>query len=193
MQEKTLQRHDQLVRARGKDIRAALSKNTNAKAVAQELGVPPDVVRHVKRQLPASEMRAKTVGSPRFDEEVIRQTLARVRKDADPPNGVVTERLYVEHRRPNDPSLARLQQRFGRWNDMLAAFNLPSGPSSGHRVQYERDDCVSALAACAAELGHTPTYPQYETWARNHTEAPSGQTVRNRLGRWLEALAAAGL
>jgi hypothetical protein len=168
-------------------------REPNAETVAKRLRLPKEAVRFVKRQLPASAMRKKAVPRAVYDTETVGQVLRRVLKDAAPDNGVLTEALYEKHRRSRDPSLARLNQVYGKWNETLTAHRLATGPSTGERRQYTRDDCVSALAACASDLDKTPTYAQYEGWARMHAEAPSGQTVRNRLGRWLEALAAAGL
>jgi hypothetical protein len=191
MQEATIQRHDRLIRENETRIIDALHRSSSAREVAGELGLPVDVIRHVKRQLPASMMRATEKKPVLYDEDAIAAAFRRVQeKLGDAP---LTEKSYEANRKQGEPSLSRICQLYGRWNVALKTMGLPVVKVSTGREQFTVDDCLTAVAACAADLGEAPSYPQYGAWARTRADAPSGQTVRNRLGRWLEALAAVGL
>lgn len=194
MQEATKEQHDKLISEHATAIHRALLDNPNTRQVAKQIGVPATVVAHVKRQLPDSVLRAKHASKRlTYAEADIPQALRRVHEKVCEPGEVLTEAAYGKHRRRSEPSLSRVTQIHGRWNAALAAAGLPVNPSSGERRQYTADDCLTALAACATELGKAPSYPQYDAWARHREGAPSAGTVRNRMGRWLEALAAVGL
>lgn len=192
MRETTLLRHDKLIRENETRIIDALHRESNASRVARELKLPVAVIRYVKAQLPASKMRGKHRGRATvYDESMVIAALRRVADQVEEP--FLTERAYGRNRRATEPSLARVGQLYGRWNSALQTAGLPSRPSAGSRTAFTTDDCLAALASCAEAIHKSPTYDEYERWSRTRADAPSGQTIRNRLGRWLEALDAAGL
>ena len=86
------------------------------------------------------------------------------------------------------PSSARVIQRFGSWSAACAAAGVRSGAAS--RTYASKWDRESVIAAVRAFPGST--YAQYEAWAREDSARPSAATVRNVLGGWAAAKAAAG-
>lgn len=90
------------------------------------------------------------------------------------------------------PSSARIIQRFGSWSQACSAAGVTSGIAA--RDYAPRWDRVSVTAAVAAYLASEEcpgTYAGYEVWARAGADRPSGATVRNVLGGWSAAKAAA--
>lgn len=90
---------------------------------------------------------------------------------------------------PGGPSSARIIQRFGSWRAACGAAGVESGsPSRTYRQRWDRA-AVAAAVRDFLQLGST--YSQYEAWARENPDRPSGATVRNVLGGWAAAKAAA--
>jgi hypothetical protein len=93
----------------------------------------------------------------------------------------------------HEPSSARIIQRFGSWSAACAAAGLSARSAS--RTYTRTFDAVTVAAAVArhlAEPGCTGSYAGYAEWAKRTAGAPSAQTVRNTLGSWAQAKAAAG-
>ena len=91
------------------------------------------------------------------------------------------------------PSSARIIQRFGSWRRACAAAGVASGvPAREYAHRWDQASVTSAVAAYLVSEGCPGTYAGYEAWARAGTDRPSGATVRNVLGGWSAAKAAAG-
>lgn len=89
------------------------------------------------------------------------------------------------------PSSARIVQRFGSWNAACSAAGLPTNPGRGAPGRrWPREVVVSAVADYLATDGARGSYADYGRWAQE-TGGPSPQTVRNILGGWTAAKAAA--
>jgi hypothetical protein len=85
------------------------------------------------------------------------------------------------------PSVPRICQVFDGW----AAACEAAGVESGARVRthyssrWTDDDVLDAVRRYLRQAGR-PTFSGYSAWAAEQDDRPSGQTVRNRLGRWTE-------
>lgn len=89
------------------------------------------------------------------------------------------------------PSSSRVVQRFGAWNTACAAAGLATRAAS--RPAGARWDAPAVRVVVSRFLGDGAgsSYAAYVTWAAGRADAPSGQTVRNVLGSWNDAKAAA--
>jgi hypothetical protein len=90
------------------------------------------------------------------------------------------------------PSVARIIQRYGSWRAACTA----AGVASGVRVRdYQHAWDVASVTAAVAEYlaaeGSAGTFAGYVAWAKAGDGRPSGATVRNVLGGWNAAKAAA--
>lgn len=90
------------------------------------------------------------------------------------------------------PSSARVVQRAGSWNAACTAAGLAvragRAPGSGG---FSRDTVLAAVVRYLADPAATGSYADYQAWARRTAGAPSGQTLRNQVGTWSDAKAAA--
>ncbi|QSG10416.1 homing endonuclease associated repeat-containing protein [Halapricum desulfuricans] len=80
--------------------------------------------------------------------------------------------------------LSTYKNRFGSWNEALAAADLDSRPD---RTQKSRDALLSEIKRITDDLGHTPTKREMSTYGNF-----SPVTYRHRFGSWNEAIEAAG-
>lgn len=97
---------------------------------------------------------------------------------------------------PERPEPSGAMQRYGSWNAAIDAAGLKRNRPL--RRTYTRDftfeDCLAAIDRCWDDLGHAPSFEQYDAWAKERKgEVPSTGTVRNRAGdngdrRWLPTL-----
>lgn len=90
------------------------------------------------------------------------------------------------------PSGARVVQRAGSWNAACAAAGLAvrEGRARGSGG-FDRGTVLAAVARYLADPTATGSYVDYQAWARRTPGAPSGQTLRNQVGPWSQAKAAA--
>lgn len=85
------------------------------------------------------------------------------------------------------PSIPTIVNRFGGWDKAVCLAGCRTRSGAIHRAdRTPREGCVIAVADCAADLGHTPSYSEYDRWARERG-APSAQLVRIRCGSWFAA------
>lgn len=80
--------------------------------------------------------------------------------------------------------LSTVKNRFGSWNEALAAAGLDTRPD---RTEKSRDMLLTAMKRVADELGHPPTKREMGTYGEF-----SPVTYRHRFGSWNTALEAAG-
>ncbi|QSG05304.1 homing endonuclease associated repeat-containing protein [Halapricum desulfuricans] len=80
--------------------------------------------------------------------------------------------------------LSTYKNRFGSWNEALAAADLESRPD---RTEKPRHILLNEIERIADDLGHTPTKREMSTYGEF-----SPVTYRHRFGSWNEAVEAAG-
>ena len=121
------------------------------------------------------------------------QILAALRAAADLTEGPLSHSRYdAVSREVGGPSSARIIQRFGTWHQACRTAGVTSGrPARDYTPRWHRQSVTDAVAAYLASDDATGTYAGYESWARGHSDRPSGPTVRNVMGGWNEAKAAA--
>ncbi len=134
----------------------------------------------------AAKQSAQKLGRNQWTNE---QILAAIRRTAK--NGVASKDAYNIAREANRaafPSVPIIARRYGRWALAVQAAGLRVHRATPGYYANRRPDSVllSAVRDCAAVLGRRPTYSEYEAWARL-TGAPSGPSVRARLGAWVPA------
>lgn len=186
---------------RGGEIVAKFRELRDRRGVADALCLPKAAVDDVLRQrLPAAEMRKR----PRYDKKYSNDELiAMLREASEALGGVLTKEdfeCYACGKTLGDgrawPTGQTHMHRFGGWRKSLEAAGLRANPSSAIAGQtlFNEGQCVDALRHLARELGKAPTVAEYDNHAREtHGALPSVATIRNRCGRWYEALAKAGL
>ena len=84
------------------------------------------------------------------------------------------------------PSSARIIQRFGSWRGACASAGVATTATA-----RDSTTVTAAVAKYLASDGRTGTYADYQEWARGRADRPSGPTVRNVMGGWNHAKAAA--
>jgi hypothetical protein len=138
-----------------------------------------------------------------YDTDGLNAALNRVWGEvkADHPSAEgLSHSRYDEYRRGDEPSAALIVSRMG-WITACKTAGIPSGTPirETYTSQWEISEILGWVRryadACAAE-GKRPSYLGYEEFQREHDDAPSGSTIRNRLrssvsGLWSEIVAAA--
>src|SRR5262249_62038843 len=79
--------------------------------------------------------------------------------------------------------------RSGGWRAVVGAAVLgprPQGLGRGPRGIWDTDACWHALERVADRLGTPPRFQSYVVLSTGRTDLPSGPTVRNQLGRWID-------
>lgn len=90
------------------------------------------------------------------------------------------------------PSSARIIQRFGTWRTACSTAGVATTATSRrYTPRWDRTTVAAAVAQYLASPDRTGTYTDYQAWAREGEGRPSGATVRNVLGGWNDAKAAA--
>lgn len=85
------------------------------------------------------------------------------------------------------PSAARIQQVYGSWVAAATDARVPAGGRQREYVRkYDREDEVLLLIAEYLSDPEAPgTYHGWNPWKRAHyPDAPSAETLRNRMGTW---------
>lgn len=86
-------------------------------------------------------------------------------------------------------SILTLAKRFGGWQQSLVEAGLtplPRARTVAARRKWDRDACWQALEAVADQLGDPPRFQTYVMISTGRDDLPSGPTVRNQLGRWID-------
>lgn len=93
----------------------------------------------------------------------------------------LSQRLFL------GPSIVRIQQVFGSWLAACEAAGVEGGQPrrAGYSSRWRDDDLLAFVTSYLSEVESTGTFAGYDAWARGRDDAPSGQTLRNRLGSWI--------
>lgn len=118
------------------------------------------------------------------------QELSRLRAREQGLDGLVRvpKAAWDDWRDPDTlPSSIRIMQRYGTWIDACITAGVPvlrHERRSGAPRQWTDDQLVQWLARFVADPAGGRSVAEFDRWARSHRDAPSSQTVRNRLGGW---------
>ena len=96
----------------------------------------------------------------------------------------------LEQRLISGPSAPRIWQLFGSWSAACDAAGVESFAhgNSGFGTRWSDDEMFSMVRTYLVEETGRPTASRYDQWAREHADAPSLGTIRNRLGLWSTVL-----
>lgn len=129
-------------------------------------------------------MRTRT---PRYSDE---QLIAGVQQVANRIGRTPTYEEYRAHARElGIASVLTLGKRFGGWQAAVVVAGLeprPHGRGRGSRRIWDQEACWRALERVADQLGNPPRFQSYVVLSTGRPDLPSGPTVRNQLGRWID-------
>ena len=96
---------------------------------------------------------------------------------------------YDAHRPDGSVSTMRVIQLFGTWSAAVHAAGLvaPVAPRAHYERRWSTEDMyghVMAFLKAQLAAGASTSFRAYDEWSREVAEAPSGQTVRNQVGKW---------
>jgi uncharacterized protein (DUF433 family) len=191
-------RKDELVQY-GEEIVKRSREGQTMKEIAEGLDVPLQSVRFClsemldtgERDLLSRKARAVKIG--RSDEQMEKQrteALAGLQQAAEALGEPLGSNSYHNYAmRHGLLGWLTIAQLFGSWRKAcdLAGVKAPK-PRRRHYTRIPLTDCVDAVASVWEDLGHAPSYEEYQQLARERG-LPSGETIRNRFERsWLTAL-----
>lgn len=85
------------------------------------------------------------------------------------------------------PSAVRVLQRYGTWAAATAAAGVPAGrrPRLEYSTAWSDADMLAHVRAYLDDPQASGSYAGWDSWRRELApQAPSGPTLRNRLGSW---------
>ena len=122
--------------------------------------------------------------------DVVLLELARVA--ALPGGSPLGGPFFDAHRAEGVPGASRLIQRFGSWRQACEAAGVApiEASRSNYGTRWTDDLLLGWVREYLADPDSTASYQQFQGWLkeRKSAGAPSGQTVRNRLGTWKDIL-----
>lgn len=177
---------------RSAEILARYRDGVDPQAIARELGLDTRAVKQLvqaRRTSGDRSARARALAArhtPRFSAEELLAGLGCVASRLGrAPSGAEYDRLARELELA---SLATVVIRFGAWRTALSAAGLTAVASSGrvYAPRWSAAACRRALESVADQLGSPPRYSRYVQLAAERDDLPSGATVRQKLGLWIE-------
>jgi hypothetical protein len=183
-----------IMQERSEEIRQWWRAGLPIPAVAERLGLPAARVQraidtvltpidraHRNRSI---VMRTRT---PRYSDE---QLIAGVQEVANRIGRTPTQEEYRAHAHELGlASILTLGKRFGGWQAAVVAAGqepLAHGRGRGSRRIWDTEACWRALERVADQLGNPPRFHSYVVLSTGRPDLPSGPTVRNQLGRWID-------
>lgn len=113
---------------------------------------------------------------------------AEIRRVAGLPGGQPLTGSFYDANREGGLSHARLLQRYETWNGACKTAGVVPQEPNASRVYIRAWTPETMVRWVWGYLTSTdsPSYARFEQWLRAQDGAPSGQTVRNTLGSWVE-------
>lgn len=137
----------------------------------------------------------------KFSDETILEGLRRMSRQRAAEQGRPGELVpvsYVYWNAHRDPELlptsVRVMQRFSTWNQACEAAGIPiraQRKRSGPTPRWDDQDCLRWVATFLHRCDGSSSYAAFDAWIRTQPDAPSAQTIRNRIGGWNTILRAA--
>lgn len=128
--------------------------------------------------------------SPEFSDD---QLLAGLREAAGELGEPLTSGGYDTWQRRHDEaaSPALLIRRFGSWRHACIEAGLQTNTTRSTSRRWSDTDVVAIVARYLASPGSTGSFADYSAWAKDHDDAPSGATLRQRAS-WADIKQRAG-
>ncbi len=115
---------------------------------------------------------------PEFSDEQLAADLAAAAADLGQP---LTAAGYDGWQRSRDAaSPALLIRRFGSWNAACARAGVTTNKTRSTTRRWSDEDVVGIVADYLRAPGAAGTFADYSAWAKEHDDAPSGATLRQR-------------
>lgn len=167
-------------------VRRTAEENPEAtiSSLADLCNTTPKVVRDA---LPWTERERRTdpqAYSSVSDDEVF----AEIRRVVDLPGGSPLTGSFYDTHREGGVSHARLLQRYETWTGACRAAGVePQGPNTSRTYtrRWTPEDMTGWVWRYLSSTP-APSYARFEHWLREQDGAPSGQTIRNTIGSWVE-------
>jgi len=183
-----------IMQERSEEIRQWWRAGLPITTIAERLGLPAaPVQRAIDAVLTPMDrahrnrsivMRTRT---PRYTDE---QLLIGVQEVANRIGRTPTQEEYRAYAHElGVASILTLGKRFGGWQGAVMAAGLEPlahGRGRGSRRIWDTEACWRALERVADELGNPPRFQSYVVLSTGRPDLPSGPTVRNQLGRWID-------
>lgn len=117
--------------------------------------------------------------SPEFSDD---QLIAGLREAAAELGEPLTSGGYDtwQRGRVTAASPALLIRRFGSWRHACIAAGLRTNATRSTSRRWSDDDVVTIVARYLTSPGATGSFADYSAWAKDHDDAPSGATLRQR-------------
>jgi transcriptional regulator with XRE-family HTH domain len=187
-------RQVQVIEEHADEIRGWWRAGEAVDAIAQRLDLPAACVQRLIGQILDPLDRAHR------NRAIVTRTRTRRYADEDLLDGIRAVATQVgrtptqeEYRaRIHDLGLASiltLGKRFGGWQQSLTAAGLTPLPRTRtipNRRRWNPEACWQALEAVADQLGDPPRFQTYVMISTGRDDLPSGPTIRNQLGRWID-------
>jgi transcriptional regulator with XRE-family HTH domain len=187
-------REAEIIEQRARDIRQWWRAGLSISTIAEKLDLPAARVHksidgvlspidraHRNRSI---VMRTRT---PRYSEA---ELSAGVRAVAERIGRTPTQEEYRALAQELElASILTLAKRFGGWHAAVVAAGLTPlahGRGRGSRRTWDKDSCWRALERVSDQLGNPPRFQSYVLISTGRADLPSGPTVRNQLGRWID-------
>lgn len=187
-------REAEIINERSEEIRQWWRAGLSVTTISERLGLPAARVhRSIDTVLTPIDrayrnrsivMRTRT---PRYSDE---QLVAGIREVAAEIGRTPTQEEYRAHAHElGVASILTLGKRFGGWQAAVVAAGLEPlrhGRGRGSRRIWDTEACWRALERVADQLGNPPRFQSYVLLSTGRADLPSGPTVRNQLGRWID-------
>lgn len=95
---------------------------------------------------------------------------------------------YKENRRPDDPTIATIYNRFDEKDNVWTFACETAGLTENDKKyqEYTEEDCLTAIKRVVGELERNPTQSDYKILSNK--DDPSLSTIKSRFNGWIPAL-----
>ena len=160
--------------------------------LAEDTGLTNDEVVEVLGTDEALRRRRRNTWTVGIDDAAV---LAELKRVAQLPGGnPLSAPFYDGHRKPGAIGSVRAMQRFQTWSAACTAAGVQHRVTTrDYNRQWTEEDLLEWVRRYVAEAEATASYRKFSGWLGEHREegAPSAQTVRNYLGKWVDVVRAA--
>ncbi|MGZ4180688.1 MAG: homing endonuclease associated repeat-containing protein [Solirubrobacteraceae bacterium] len=187
-------REAEIMRKRSEEIRQWWRAGLPVTIIAARLGLPAARVQRsidsVLTPMDRAHRNRSIVMRTRTRRYTDQQLIDGVREVAAQIGRTPTQEEYRAHAQELGlASILTLGKRFGGWQAAVVAADLeplPHGRGSGSRRVWDTEACWRALERVADQLGNPPRFQSYVVLSTGRPDLPSGPTVRNQLGPWID-------
>lgn len=110
--------------------------------------------------------------------------ITALQKVSSSVGGSLSVAKYEQLRSVDQPSAARIIQRFGSWNKAVAAAGTKlTRTTRVYKSKFQTNDVTNWARKYFAQATK-PSYQDFSTWLKTQSDAPSAQTCRNLVGSW---------